>query len=364
MSLDIGIIGLPDSGRTTLFNALTGGAASAGGSRTPLIGTARVPDYRLESLAEIFHPDKIVHVSVTYIDIDTSLKNVIDGKGNSSQFLQQINNLDVLINVIRAFSNERIPHIEGSLDMERDISNMNLELTFYDLALLERRLSRIETSLKAVKTAERQGLLKEQEMIAKIKADLEKDIPVREMVLMPDESVLLSGYQLLSAKPLLIVINIDENQLIQADSLVAETDKGYSGSKSRVSSVCGELEMELSQLDDQAAEEFRSEYHLEESGSNRIIRLSYDLLGLITFFTTASNEVKAWAIQSGTSALKAAGKIHSDMERGFIRAEVISYKDMIMCGGLADARKKGLLRLEGKNYTVQDGDVITFLFNV
>ncbi|MFC1988252.1 redox-regulated ATPase YchF [Chloroflexota bacterium] len=365
MSLDIGIIGLPDSGRTTLFNALTGGEASTGGgSAAPHIGAAQVPDSRLKALTDIFHPAKVVPASVTYIDIGASIKDVVEGKSISGQLLQQISNLDVLINVVRAFSDESIPHVEGSLDTERDISNMNLELTFSDLALLERRLSRIEASLKAAKTAERPGILREQALIEKVKAELEKDVPVRDISLSDEETRALSGYQLLSAKPLLIVVNIGENQLAEAESLVAGLSERYARAKCRASSVCGELEMELSQLDDTAAAELRGEYLMNEPGSNRVIRLSYDLLGLISFFTVGSDEVKAWSIQSGTDAVKAAGKIHSDIERGFIRAEVISYDDMISCGSIAEARKKGLLRLEGKNYIVQDGDVITILFNV
>jgi len=365
MSLDTGIIGLPGSGRTTLFNALTGGGASTeGGLATPRIGTAQVPDFRLDALADLLYPGKVVPASVTYIDIGSSLKDIVAGKGISGQLLNQISNLEILINVVRAFSDESIPHIEGSLDTDRDITNMNLELTFSDLALLEKRLSRIEASLKAAKPSERPGLLSEQQLIERIKADLEKDVPIRDMTLTSEESRVLSGYQLLSAKPLLIVVNIGEDQLTQAESLDAELDRRYSGVKCRASSVCSELEMELSQLDDLAAEELRSEYHISEAGSDRVIRLSYDLLGFISFFTIISNEVKAWSIQSGTNALKAAGKIHSDMERGFIRAEVIGYDDMIKCGSLTEARKKGLLRLEGKSYPVQDGDVITFLFNV
>ncbi len=369
MSLDIGIIGLPDSGRTTIFNALTGGEATTGGytregSSAPHIGTAQVPDSRLKVLTDIFHPARVVPASVTYIDIGASIKDVAEGKGISGQLLNQIANLDVLINVVRAFSDESIPHTEGSLDVDRDITNMNLELTFSDLALLERRLSRIEASLKAAKPAERPPLLREQELIERVKADLEKDVPVRDMTLTDEETRALSGYQLLSAKPLLIVVNIGEDQLAQAESLAGELSTRYSRAKCQASSVCGELEMELSQLDDMAAEELRSEYRMDESGGNRVIRLSYDLLGLISFFTVGSDEVKAWSIQSGTEAVKAAGKIHSDIERGFIRAEVIGYDDMVKSGSLAEARKKGLLRLEGKNYTVRDGDVITFLFNV
>jgi len=362
MSVNIGIIGLSKSGRTTIFNALTRGEIDTGkytpeGS-TPHVGMAKVPEPRLKVLADMLHPKRVVPVSATYIDIGTSVKSI------GGQLLTQLSSVDALINVVRAFRNESIPHIEGSLDTDRDIANMNLELIFSDLALLERRLDRIAISLKGAKPPDRSVLLREQEIVMKIKAGLEKDTPVRELTLTDEEVKALSSYQLLSAKPLLIAVNIGEDQLAQAESLAEELNSRYSQQKCRVITICGELEMELAQLDDKAAEELRTEYGIKESGVDRILKLSYELLGLISFFTIVSDEVKAWSIQSGTNAVKAAGKIHSDMERGFIRAEVIRYQDLVKCGSLAEARKKGLLRLEGKNYIVEDGDVITFLFNV
>ena len=202
-------------------------------------------------------------------------------------------------------------------------------------------------------------------MLTRIRTDLgREDIPVRELALTTDETRTIANYQFLSAKPLLIVVNIGEEQLPQASSLEAELNSRYSRPKCRLITLCGKLEMELAQLDDSAADEFRAGFGMMESGLDRTIKLSYELLGLISFFTIASGEVKAWSIQNGTNALKAAGKIHSDMEKGFIRAEVISHDDLVKCGSLSEARKKGLLRLEGKTYIVQDGDVITFLFNV
>jgi len=257
-----------------------------------------------------------------------------------------------------------LPHSEGSLDTERDIATMDLELIFSDLVTIERRLERIEVSLKGAKQSERSGLLREQETLSKVKADLEKDVPFRELTLTTDETRIVANYQFLTAKPLLIAVNIGEEQLPQATSLETKLNSHYSRSKCRVIAICGKLEMELAQLDNDASDRFRSEFGIKEPGGDRIIKQSYELLGLISFFTTASAEVKAWSIQSGTNALNAAGKIHSDMERGFIRAEVISYDDLVRCGGLPQARKQGLLRLEGKSYTVQNNDVITFLFNV
>jgi len=361
--VDIGIIGLAKSGRTTVFNALTKGKAGTEGLASH-IGVARVPEPRLKVLTDMLHPKRVVPAEVTYHDVGASVKGLVKEKGISGQFLTQLSNVDALINVVRAFADESIPHIEGSVDVERDIAAMGLELAFSDLALLERRLQRIDISLKGAKQPERQDLLREQEMLGKVKTDLEKDIPIRELKLTTGEARVMANYQFLSAKPLLIVVNIGEDQLPQAVSLEAELNLHYSRPKCRLITLCGKLEMELAQLDNSAAEGFRTEFGIRESGLDRTIKLSYELLGLISFFTIASGEVKAWSIQNGTSALKAAGKIHSDMERGFIRAEVISYDDLVKCGSVAEARKKGFLRLEGKEYIVQDGDVITFLFNV
>lgn len=364
--MEIGIIGLPGSGRTTVFNALTGGGSSgrAAAGTSAHVGTAQVPEPRLEVLAGVFHPGKVTYPSVTYIDIGASVKDMAQDKGIGGKLLNQLSQVDALINVVRAFKNDAVPHTEGSLDVERDIDTMNLELAFSDLVILERRLSRLEESLKGAKQAERAGFLREQESIGRIKDDLEKDIPVREMNLTEEEKRMLSGYQLLSAKPLVVAVNIGEEQLPEADKLINEWNSKFKGEKRVVTAICGELEMELTQLDGEAAEEFRGEYGLKESGADRIIKLSYDLLGLISFFTTGSDEVKAWSVREGTEAMKAAGKIHTDLEKGFIRAEVISYDDFIKCGSMAEGKKQGLLRLEGKTYIVQDGDLITVLFNV
>jgi GTP-binding protein YchF len=364
--MEIGIIGLPGSGRTTVFSALTGGGSSgtAASGTSAHIGTAFVPEPRLEVLAGIFHPGKVTYPSVTYIDIGASVKDMAQEKGIGGKLLNQLSQVDALINVVRSFKNDAVPHTEGSLDVERDINTMNLELAFSDLVILERRLSRLEESLKGAKQAERAGILREQESIGRIKADLEKDIPVREMNLTEEEKRMLSGYQLLSAKPLVIAVNIGEEQLPEADTLIKEWNSKFKADKRAVTAICGELEMELTQLDGEAAEEFRGEYGLKESGADKIIKHSYDLLGLISFFTAGPTEVRAWSIMEGTEAQKAAGKIHSDMEKGFIRAEVTPFEDLVKCGGFSEAKKRGVLRLEGKTYPVHDGDVITFLFNV
>ncbi len=368
MNVQIGIIGLPKSGRTTIFNALTGSEADTGEytrkASAPHVGLARVADPRLQVLTDILQPKKTVPISVAYTDIGSSVKGLVTDKAIGGQLLNQLSTVDALINVVRAFEDESIPHSEGSLDIERDIATMNLELAFSDLAIIEKRLDRIETSLKGAKQDERQSLHREQEILTKIKADLEKDTPIRELELTTDEVRTISNFQFLTAKPLLMVVNIGEDQIPEAASLEEHLNSLYSRPKCSVIALCGKLEMELVQLDNDSAEELRAEFGLTEPGLDRVVKLSYQLLGLISFFSTASAEVKAWPIPGGTEALKAAGKIHSDMEKGFIRAEVISYNDLVKCGNLSEARKKGLLRMEGKSYVVQDGDVITFLFNI
>jgi len=363
MTIEIGIVGLAQSGKTTIFNALTGGKSDTR-SLAPHIGIAKVPEPRLKVLADMLHPKKVVPAEVSYIDIGASVKDLGGGKGVGGQILSQLSNADALIDVVRSFADESVPHIEGSLDVDRDIATANLELTLHDLGIIGRRLEKIEESLKGAKPAERQSLLPEQKLLTRLKVGLEKELPIREMGVSPDEAKLIANYQFLTAKPRLIVVNIGEEQIAEADSMQEEFNARYARAGSRVITLCGELEMEITQLDDEAAGAFRAEYGLPESGLEHVIELSYELLGLVSFFTTVSDEMKAWSIPEGTPALKAAGKIHSDIERGFIRAEVISYDDLMKCGAMAEAHKKGLLRLEGKGYTVQDGDVITFLFNV
>jgi len=368
MSINIGIIGLTQSGKTTVFNALTGAAADtithATDALNPHVGISKVPDPRLDTLNEMLRPKKLVPVETRYIDVGASLKTLVQDKGIGGELLNQLNTVDTLIVVTRAFQDDSIPHPEGSIDVKRDIAALNLELIFSDLAILERRLEKIEASLKGAKAPERQTFLHEKEFLLNLKAELDKDKPVRELP--PDicNARIISGYQFLTAKPLLILVNIGEEQLPEAKSLETELNGIYVGDKSRAITLCGKLEMELAQLGFEAAGEFRAEYGLTESGLERTIKTAYELCDLISFFTTASNEVRAWSIKRGTTAVKAAGKIHTDMEKGFIRAERIHFDSLVACGSLSEARKQGQLHLEGKEYVIQDGDVITFLFNV
>ena len=366
--MDICVIGLPKSGKTTIFNALTRGKAEtsayASTAMTPNLGISKVPEPRLQALDNIFHSKKITPAEVRYVDIALTPKGTVEKEGISGQLLNYLSNADALLHVVRAFEDENVPHINGSINPERDIATMDLELIFSDLTIIERKLERLASSLKSVKAPERDLLSKEQLLLQKIQADLDKDIPIWQQNLTTEEIKSLSSYQFLTAKPMLVVINVGEVQLSQASYIESELRSAHSYPRFEVVALCGKLEMELTQLDNAEAEEFRSTMELTEPALHRIIKISYYLLGLISFFTTGPDESKAWTITHGTTALKAAGKIHSDIEKGFIRAEAISFQDLIRCGNMAEARKQGLLRLEGKNYIVQDGDVINFLFNI
>jgi len=362
--MKVAIIGLPKSGKTTIFNALTKGEAQVAAyssTLAPNIGVAKVSDSRLSVLEGIFRPKKTVPAEVNYIDIAGSIKG-FGKEGAGGEFLNYLTTADALLQVVRAFQDDKVPHPEGSIEPKRDIASLDLELAISDLAILERRLEKLETGLKGAKAAEREFYLKEQSLLQKIKAELEKDVPIRLQGLAKEELKMLANYQFLTAKPMLVVLSIGEEQLSKAPQLEGQVSALYP--QFAVVALCGKLEMELAQLSDAEAREFREAMGLSKPALDRVIDLSYGLLALISFFTTVSSELKAWTIPSGTPAPKAAGKIHSDMERGFIRAEVISYKDLEGSGNIAEARKRGLLRTEGKNYIIQDGDVVTFLFNV
>jgi len=362
--MKVAIIGIPESGKTTIFNALTRGRAEVvaySPTLTPNTGVAKVLDSRLPVLESIFQPKKTVPAEVSYIDIAGSLKG-FGKEGPGGEFLNYLTTADALLQVVRAFEDDKVPHPEGSIEPKRDIASLDVDLAISDLAIMERRLDKLETSLKGVKAAERDAYLKEQILLQKVKAELERDMPIRLQGLSKEELKMLANYQFLTAKPMLVVLNIGEEKISQASQLEVEISSLYP--QFAVVALCGKLEMELAQLSDAEAGEFREAMGLSKPALDRVIELSYSLLGLVSFFTTVSSELKAWTIPAGTPAPKAAGKIHSDMERGFIRAEVVSCGELESCGSLAEARKKGLLRTEGKNYLMQDGDVVTFLFNV
>jgi GTP-binding protein YchF len=366
--MEIGIVGLPGSGKTTVFNALTKGHAQTGAysstATAPNIGVVKVPDPRLDSLTELLQPKRTISAEVTYVDVAAPAGGFGKGEGPGARFLDSLSKVDALAHVVRVFEDERVPHSEGDIDPNRDIVNMNLELTFSDLAAIERRLERLTASLKGAKQQEKDQIFKEQSLLNKIKSGLEIDTPVREQGLSGEEIKEIEGFQFLTARPLLLLLNIGEDQIPEADATEDRYRGQYKGDSIDVAALCGQVEMELAELSDSESDEFRASLGLKESGLDRVIRFSYGLLGLISFFTVVSDEIRAWTIRRNATVQKAAGKVHTDMERGFIRAEVIGFDDLISCGSMAEARKRGLLRLEGKNYMVQDGDIVTVLFNV
>lgn len=364
--MEIGIVGLPRSGKTTVFNALTRGRADTGAYTTggPNVGVVKVPDPRLDGLDQMFHPKKKTPAEVRYVDIGIPPKGLGKTEGLGGQFFAHMSQADALLHVVRAFRDEAVPHEEGNVDPVRDIDLLNTELLFSDLAILEKRLQRLEPAARSAKPQERDTLAREQTLLARIKNALEADVPIRDQELTEDETKLTSGFQFLTAKPLLLVANIGEEDIPQAHSLEEEWRRKYAGAHLNAAALCGKLEMELAELEAGDAEEFRSSMGMNEAALDRMVRLSYELLGLVSFFTFVSDEVRAWAIPRHTPAVKAAGKIHSDMERGFIRAEVVGYDDLMACGSISEGKKKGVVHVEGKSYTVEDGDVVTFLFNV
>lgn len=366
--MELGIIGLPQSGKTTVFNAvarLPGQTVSPGGQRRePSIGVAKVPDPRLETLSAIFQPTRTVQAEVRYVDFPGAPGGLGRNEGIGGEYLNAVQRADALLHVVRAFQDPSVPHTEGSVEPYRDIVTMNLELAFSDLAILERRMHRLETDLKGARAQERERLLQEASLLERLKEGVEKEVPVREQGLSPPEQRLLSGYQFLTAKPMLLLFNVGEEQLAQASAIEKEMAERLNQPGMRTVAMCAKLEAELIQMQKEEEEEFRRSLGAAEPGSARMIRLSYQLMGSISYFTAGPKEVKAWTVPTNTPAVKAAGVIHSDIERGFIRAEVVSYEDLARLGSIAEARRRGLLRLEGRTYPVQDGDVITFLFNV
>jgi hypothetical protein len=363
--MKVAIVGLPKSGKTTIFNALTrskAGVTAYSSSLVPNIGIAKVPDPRLKALEDIFHPQKTVPAEISYVDIAALPRSSAGGGKIEGELLNYLTTADTLLQVVRAFQDANLPHPEGSIDPRRDIANLDLELAFSDLTIIERRLDKLGSALKGAKSVERELYLKEQRLLHKVKSGLEQDIPLRQQDITKEENKLLSPYQFLTAKPMLVIANIGEEQLPQTAAIEGEISTAYP--KFPVIALCGKLEMELGELSEGESKEFRESMGIAKPALDRVIALSYRLLGLISFFTTVSDELKAWTIPGGTEARKAAGKVHSDMERGFIRAEVISYDDLSKCGSLAEGRKRGLLRIEGKDYIIQDGDIATFLFNV
>jgi ribosome-binding ATPase len=362
--MQLGIVGLPQSGKTTVFNALTGGeapvATGSGYGQETHVAVVKVPDARLDTLTEMFRPRKTTPAEVQYTDFP----GVGFGSKDRSEaaWVGQLRTVDALVQVVRAFAAESVPH-EGPIDPAGDAGKVQLETIVSDLAIVERRLQRLETDLRRTRSGERAPLEAEMALLERFQAELEAGRPLRDLELSEEEARGIRGYQFLSLKPLLLVLNLGEEQLGQAADLEAALAGAFPHRLTAVASLSGKLEMELAQLDPEDARSFMEDLGISELAAGRIIRASYDLTGLISFLTTGEDEVRAWPIPRGTLAPQAAGAIHTDLERGFIRAEVVAYDDLVAAGGLAEARRRGLLRQEGRNYVVQDGDVINILFS-
>jgi len=363
--VDIAIIGFPASGKTALFSALIGGAGQPddGTREVSPVGVAKVPDPRLDALAELFHPDRVVPAELTYHDLPPAREETRQ-RAIGGQQLNLLQKTSALLLVVRAFHDPSVPHVLGDVNPRRDVEALLGDLALSDLVTLERRVERIQQELKRARVTERDALSKEQLLLERIKASLEREVPIREQEPGPTDARLLANYQFLTGKPLLLVFNIGEEQLPEALSFEAELAERYGRPKVGVAVVSAKLERELAQLDAEEEEEFRSSMGASDVSIDRVLRRTLEVLGMVTFFTVVSGEVKAWTVPAGTPALKAAGTIHSDMERGFIRAEAVSFQEMVRCGSMTEARCQGVLRLEGKEYVVRDGDVVTFLFNI
>lgn len=365
--MKLGIVGLPNVGKSTLFNSLTkAGAESANYpfcTIDPNIGIVLVPDERLGVLAKMHKSAKIVPAAIEFVDIAGLVKGASKGEGLGNQFLSNIREVDAIIHVVRCFEDSNIVHVDGSIDPLRDIETINLELLFSDLEILERRLAKLVKSVKGDKTQ-----VKEKELVESLKKYMEDGNLAKNYEPADDEEAeLLESFNLLTYKPVIYAANVAEEDLADdaaGNSNVSKVREYAKNEGSEVFVICAQIEQEIAELDDDEKKMFLEELGLEEAGLEKMIRASYSLLGLISYITSGEMETKAWTIKKGTKAPQAAGKIHSDFERGFIRAEVVSYNNLVEQGSMNAAKEKGLVRSEGKEYVVQDGDVVLFRFNV
>ena len=366
--MKLGIVGLPNVGKSTLFNSLTkAGAESANYpfcTIDPNVGVVTVPDERLNVLGEMYHTKKIIPAAIEFVDIAGLVKGASKGEGLGNQFLANIREVDAIVHVVRCFEDSNIVHVDGSIDPLRDIETINLELIFSDLEILERRISKAVRAARNDKT-----IAKELALMERIKAHLEDGKMAKSFddINDEDEQQWLESYNLLTYKPVIFAANVAEDDLADDGTSNAGVQAVREYAKREdceVFGVCAEIEQEIAELDDDEKSMFLEELGLKESGLEKLIKASYSLLGLISYLTAGEPEVRAWTIKKGTKAPQAAGKIHSDFERGFIRAEIVSYDDLMACGTYNAAKEKGLVRLEGKDYVVQDGDIILFRFNV
>ena len=362
--MEIGIVGLLLSGKTTLFSTLTGQDLTEQQSGRKIEihrGVVKVPDSRLDELFKIFKPKKEVYATIEYIEVGGIEKEKIKTHDFDSQFLQLLKNTDLLCVVVRGFENEYYPHPAGSIDSLRDFQIVETEFVLSDLSIVENRIERLEK--QAMKAKDPEGL-KELELMKRCLPWLESEKPLREMDFSGEELLKIRGFNFLSVKPILVVVNIDENDLQKQDEILSLFNSFNNKPNFTALSMCLKIEEEISQLDDEDAQLFLEDLGISESALNKLIHTSYDLLGLISFFTFGDPECHAWTIKKGFTALKAAGAIHTDFEKGFIRAEVINFDEFIKYKSLQKCRDQGILRLEGKNYIVKDGDMLTIRFNI
>jgi GTP-binding protein YchF len=362
--VQVTIVGLPASGKSTVFNALTGGHAETGafsGSRaSPNVAVVKVPDERLDRLAALFKPRKETHADVTYVDVAIPAGAAREGTV-APDVLAQIRNADALLHVVRAFE---AGTADRSVDPWRDVEELDLEFVVADLTVIQKRLEKLRSSGRHGSPTERETNALEEELLARLEPHLGEGHPLRSLELDEQEEKRLRGYRFLSQKPVLVILNIDEARLPGGAELEVEGRERYRQPHSDVAALAGKLEEEIGQLTSEDADLFMADLGIAEASRGRVIRLTYDLLGLFSFFTAGEDECRAWTLRNGETAVDAAGVIHSDLARGFIRAEVVTFDDLMACGSLAEARKRGLLRSEGKAYSVRDGDVIQVLFNV